>query len=236
MHTAFRYVLMAAFWAAASAVLAQAPAVPLAHDVVQFSATASIDARQDELSLTLSVTREGSEPLAVQAQLKRVLDDALTQARALAQTGDMEVRSGNFSLQPRHGRDGRISNWQGTAELVLSGRDFERIAAAAGRLPGMSVSNLAFGLSRAQHDKLEAQAQMLAIERFRARAGDIARGFGFTTYALREISISSQEQGHVPRPRLMAMEMRSAMSEAPLPLEAGKATVQVTVSGAVQLK
>lgn len=236
MHSAFSRVFTAALWAASSVVLAQIPPPPLSHDVVQFSVTASIDARQDELSLTLAVTREGSEPLAVQTQIKRALEDALTQARAMAKPGEMEVRSGNFSLQPRHGRDGRISNWQGTAELVLWGRDFERIASAAGRIPGMTVRSVVFGLSRAQREQLESQAQAQAIERFRARAGDIAKGFGFTTYALREISISSQDHGLAPQPRFMAMEMRSAVADAPLPLEAGKATVQVSVSGAVQLK
>lgn len=236
MRSIFKLVLAASVWGAAGATLAQPLAAPASQDVLQFSVTASVDARQDELKLTLAVTREGPEPLAVQTQIKQVLEAALTQARAMAKTGEMDVRSDNFSLQPRHGRDGRISGWQGTAELVLSGKDFERIASVGGRIPGMTVSSLVFGLSRAQRDQLESQAQALAIERFRARAGDIARGFGFTTYALREISISSPDQDVAPRQRFMAMEMRSSAADAPLPMEAGKATVQVTVSGTVQLR
>jgi len=147
------------------------------------------------------------------------------------------VRSGNFSLFPRSNRDGRISTWQGTAELVLSGSDLERIAALAGRIQGMAVAQTVFGLSREQRERLEQQAQAQAIERFRARASEIARGFGFSGYSLREININSQEQGAQIRPRFLAMEAKSSMaSDAPLPVEAGQAQVQVTVSGSVQLK
>jgi predicted secreted protein len=219
--------------------LVQARAQGLAppRDVLQFSVTATLEARQDQLSVTQRVTREASEAAAVQQQLKAVLDPALAEARLQAQPGALEVRSGAFSLYPRSGRDGRISGWQGSAELMLSGSDMERIAALAGRLQGLVVVQTGFGLSREQREKLEQQAQAQAIERFRARASDIARSFGFAGYSLREVQISTQDQGAPLRPSMMAMEARSsAASDAPLPLEAGQAQVQVTVSGSVQLR
>ncbi len=216
---------------------AQAQVGPIPRDVVQFTATATLEARQDQLSVTLRATREGSDPAVVQQQLKTVLDAALAEARPQAQPGTLEVRSGAFSLYPRSNRDGRISTWQGTAELILSGSDLERIAALAGRIQNMTVSQTAFGLSREQRDKLEQQAQAQAIERFRTRASEIARGFGFSTYSLREININSQDQGAQVRPRFLAMEAKSSVAaDAPLPVEAGQAQVQVIVSGSVQLK
>jgi predicted secreted protein len=228
-------VLAAGLWLVAPLAAAQ-PAAPAPHNVVQLSATAAVEARQDLLSVTLRTSRDGSEPLLVQEQLKAALEAGLAEARSTAQPGAMEVRSGNFSLVPRQGRDGRISGWQGTAEMVLSGRDFERIASTAGRIQGLTVAGVVFGLSREQRERLETQAQAQGIERFRARAGEVARAFGFTTYTLREVNVSSQELGTPPRPRFMTMEVRSSATEAPLPLEAGQATVQVTVSGSVQLK
>lgn len=228
-------VLAAGLWLVAPPGAAQ-PAAPAPHNVVQLSATAAVEARQDLLSVTLRTTRDGSEPLLVQEQLKAALEAGLAEARSSAQPGAMEVRSGNFSLVPRQGRDGRISGWQGTAEMVLTGRDFERVASTAGRIQGLTVAGVAFGLSREQRERLETQAQAQGIERFRARAGEVARAFGFTAYTLREVNVSSQELGNPPRPRFMTMEARSSAAEAPLPLEAGQATVQVTVSGSVQLK
>lgn len=128
--------------AAAPAAWAQLP--PIApHNVVQFSASASVEARQDLLSITLRTSRDGDEALQVQEQLKTALESALAQARSDAQPGAMEVRSGNFNLVPPQGRDGRINGWQGSAEMVLSGRDFERIAATAGRIRSLTMAGLA---------------------------------------------------------------------------------------------
>ncbi len=228
-------LLAAGLWAAP---VVHAQLGPIPRDVVQFTATATLEARQDQLSVTLRATREGSDPAVVQQQLKAVLDAALAEARPAAQPGGaLEVRSGAFSLYPRSNRDGRISTWQGAAELILSGTELERIAALAGRIQGMAVAQTVFGLSREQRERLEQQAQAQAIERFRARATDIARGFGFSGYSLREIHINSQEQGAQIRPRFMAMEAKASVaSDAPLPVEAGQAQVQVIVSGSVQLK
>jgi uncharacterized protein YggE len=77
---------------------------------------------------------------------------------------------------------------------------------------------------------------VVAIERFKAKASEIARGFGFTGYTLREITVTANDQGYVPRPRMMAMEAKSSAVDAPLPVEAGRSTVQVTVSGSVQMR
>ena len=220
----------------ASHAAAQPPLPPEPREVVHFSASAEAQAVPEQLTLTLSSSREGADAAQVQRQLRASLEAALAVARASAEPGAMEVRTGSFSLQPRHDLDGRISTWQGTAELVLEGRDFERIGATVGRIQGLTVANVAYGLSRPQREALEARAQTQAIERFRTRAGEIARAFGFAGYALREVHVNSQEQGVPPRQRLLATSVRSAAAEAPLPLEAGRATVQVTVSGAVQLR
>ena len=94
---------------------------------------------------------------------------------------------------------------------------------------------MAFGLSREQRAQVETEAQTLAIESFKTKAAELAKGFGFGGYTLREVSVNANDQGGMPRPRMMAMEAKMS-SDAPVPAEAGKATVQVTVSGAVQLK
>ena len=49
------------------------------------------------------------------------------------------------------------------------------------------------------------------------------------------MSINANDQGYTPRPRMMAMSTKSDMSEAAIPVEAGKSTVMVNVSGSVQM-
>ena len=58
----------------------------------------------------LNATRDGPDAAAVQTQLKAALESALGDARRSAQAGQMDVRTGNFALFPRYGRDGKMSH------------------------------------------------------------------------------------------------------------------------------
>lgn len=217
---------------------AQPTGVALAppQNIVQLSAHGAVDVQQDLLVISLSTTRDGPDAATVQAQLKTALDAGLTEAKKAAQPGQMEVRTGQFSLHPRYGRDGKINGWQGTVELVLEGRDFARIGSSAARIQSLTVAAMSFSLSREQRHKAEAEAQGMAIDRFKARASEIAKSFGFGSYTLREVAVNASDQGPQPRPRLMAMEAKSFASDTPIPVEAGKATITVSVTGSVQLK
>lgn len=206
-----------------------------AQNVLQLSATGTVDVQQDLLMLNLTTSRDGPDAAAVQNQLKAALDTALTEAKKAAQAGQLDVRTGHFSLYPRYGRDGKISGWNGSAELVLEGRDFARITTTAAKIQTMTMGGVGFGLSREQRAKVEGEAQSIAIERFKAKATELAKGFGFSGYTLREVSVNSNDQGY-PRPRVMALEMKAAQADAPVPVEAGKSSVVVTVSGSVQLR
>jgi len=228
-------ILALAIWRPAAAQPAPVPD-PGPQNVLQLSATGSTETQQDLLSISLSVTREAPDAATVQTQLKGVLDAALADVRRSVLPGQMEVRSGRFSVSARYGRDGRIAAWTGTAEMILDGRDFFLISQTAGRITGMTVSGTAFSLSREQLQRAEASAQQQAVERFRGRASELARGFGFNSYTVREVSVQSGEQAPVPRPRMLALEARSAAADAPVPVEAGRSTVTVTVSGSVQMR
>ena len=218
-----------------AAASASAQTLPVPQNVVQLSASGTVEVPQDQMSIALNTTRDGADAATVQTQLKQALDAALTEAKKTAQPSQMEVRTGNFSLFPRYGKDGKINGWQGTTGLVLEGRDFARITTAAGRIQTLTLGQVAFGLSREQRAQVETEAQTLAIDSFKTKAAELAKGFGFGGYTLREVSVNANDQGGMPRPRMMAMEAKMS-SDAPVPAEAGKATVQVTVSGAVQLK
>lgn len=210
------------------------PNEPL-KNVAQISASGSVEVQQDLLSISMATSRDGLDAGTVQAQLKQALDAALTQARQAASPGLMDVRTGNFSLYPRYGKDGKINGWQGSTELVLEGKDFARITGTAGKIQSLSLGSVGFALSREQRAKVEGEAQAQAIERFKAKAGEVSSAFGFGGYTLREISVNANDQGFTPRPRMVAMSAKSDMAESAVPVEAGKSTVLVNVSGSVQM-
>lgn len=231
-----KIIAACAFLAGASSVFAQDSRRDPLQNVAQLSASGSVEVQQDLLSISMNTIRDGTDAGTVQTQLKQALDMALAQAKQAAAPGQMDVRTGNFSLYPRYGKDGKINGWQGSTELVLEGRDFARITSTAGKIQTLTMGNVSFALSREQRERVEGEAQTQAIERFKVKAGEISKSFGFTGYTLRDVSINANEQGFAPRPRVMAMQAKSEMADAPVSVEAGKSTVMVNVSGSVQMK
>lgn len=214
--------------------LAQA-AEPPRENLVSFSSSANLEVTKDLLGITLQVVRDGNDAGAVQAQLKQVLDAALAEAKKAAAPGAMEVRTGHFSLFPRYGKEGRISGWQGQAELVLEGKDSQRVAQTAGRLTGMNVTSVGYSISRELIDKHEAEVTAQAIRKYRAKALEYAQQFGFSGYQLREVNVQATEQGGGVQPYLVRAKAQMAASDAPVPVEPGKGLISATVSGSVQL-
>lgn len=210
------------------------------QNVLHLEAQASAELTQDLLAIVLAATREGSDAAQVQSQLRQTLDAALAEARRQARPGELEVRTGSFSLYPRSSaKPGgpAITGWIGRAELVLEGRNIGAVSALAGRLPGMAVQQVAFSLSREARDKAEAALAGQAIERFKARAEQHAKAFGFASYSLREVTVGGSDSGAAPVPmaRMAVRAMAAPAADEVQPVEAGKTTVTVTVSGSVQL-
>jgi predicted secreted protein len=231
-----RWALAVALAAAAAAPRAQTVPPPL--NVVALSASATTQVAQDWLTVTLATTREGSDPAALQQQLKQALDAALAEARraaAGAAPQALEVQTGGFSLTPRYGRDGRMSGWSGRAELLLQGRDTAAIAQLTGRIQTLTVAGTGFSLSREAREKVESQVAAEAIARFRARADEVGKAFGFGNWSLREVTVQTDAGVGQPLPRMRVASAMAVASDEALPVEAGKASVSVTVSGSITL-
>lgn len=222
---------------AASAAGAWAQTAPVPSGVLNLSAQSTVEAPQDWMSLTLSVTREGADAVAVQQQLKQAVDAALAQARRLARPGQLEIRTGGFSVFPRYGSKGAITGWQGSTEVVLEGRDMPAIARLSGEIGTLTIARVNYSLSREAREKLQAEATAQAIARFRAEAASYAQQFGFASYTLREVSVNADGTVAMPEPRFrVAMAAAKVGDGESLPVEAGKGGVTATVAGSIQLK
>jgi predicted secreted protein len=202
--------------------------------VLNLSASASVEVVNDLLTVVMSTTREGADAGSVQGALKAALDAALAEAKRAAKPGQLDVQTGNFSLYPRHAPRGGITGWQGSAELVIEGRDMNAIAQLTGRIGTMTIARVGHSLSREQRQKVEADVAAEAIARYRAKAAEYAKQFGYASVVMREVNVSSSDPpGFVPVAMARAKTMEAA--DAALPVEPGKGTVTVTVNGSVQM-
>ena len=219
---------------ATSATWADASSPP-PQGVVSLQASASLEVTKDLLGITLNTTREGADAASVQSQLKQALDAALTEAKKVAKPGQLEVQTGGFSLSPRYTSKGVINGWQGSAELIVEGRDMQAIGQLTGRITTLTISRVAYSLSRELREKTEGEVSAQAIARYRAKAADYAKQFGYGSYVIREVNVSGNEQPGAPAPMYRAKAMSMASADESLPVEAGKGVVTVSVNGTVQM-
>jgi predicted secreted protein len=226
--------LLAAALSLAALTVAAQPAVP-PSGVVSLVASASVEVPRDLISVTLSTTREGLDAAAVQTQLKQALEAALAEVRPAARPGQVDVRTGQFSLYPRYGQKGAVTGWQGTVQLWLEGRDIAGISQLAGRVSTLTVARVGYGLSREAREKAESEVTAQAVARFRSRSDELARLFGYTGYTIGEVNVSANEPPPMPMPMLRGQAMAAAADAAPLPVEPGQGSVTVTVSGNIRL-
>ena len=226
--------LVVAFCAALLGGTAAAAETAPPQGVVSLSASASVEVVRDLLTITLSTTREGADAPTVQSQLKQALDAALAEAKRAAKPGQVEVQTGNFSISPRYTNKGASNGWQGSAELVLEGRDMQAIGQLTGRITTLTIARVGYNLSRELREKSEGEVSAQAIARYRAKAADYAKQFGYAGYAIREVNVNANEQ-MPPRGVPMQMKAMAVSSEEALPVEPGKGTVSVNVSGTVQM-
>ena len=207
---------------------------PAPQGLVSLSSSATVEVARDLLSITFSTSREGADAATLQTQLKQALDAALAEARKAARPGEVEVQAGNFTLLPRYVR-GVTNGWQGSTELTVEGRDLQAIGQLAGRITTLTIHRVGYSISRELRERAEGEVSSQAIARYRAKAADYARQFGYASYTIREVNVSGQEQA--PMSRSMAMQARamSASADEALSVEPGKGTVTVNVSGTVQM-
>lgn len=216
----------------------QAQSQSAKDNLLGLSAQSSVKAPQDYLLMTLAATKEGTNGQAVQADLKKLLDQAIALANPQEKDDMLKVRTGQFRVTPVYNsKERRIQGWHGTAQMILEGKDFVRITTLAANIQGMPVVNVTFGISPETRVKYENEAQRLAVAEFRARAGVLTKQFGFTNYTIENVQVnSSQDTFAMP----MAMErgamMNTSATASPVPVEAGETNVTVNVNGSVQMR
>ena len=110
----------------------------------------------------------------------------------------------------------------------------QAIAQLTGRLPTMTIARVGYTLSREASEKVEAELAAQAIARYRAKAAETARQFGYSGFSIREVNVQTQEPGNGPVP-MYAMARAEMAADKALPVEPGKGVVNVTVNGAVQM-
>ncbi len=229
--------ILAAATLALAGAAALADTLPPPQGVVSLTSSATVEVTKDLLTISLATTKEGQDAASVQSQLKQALDAALAEAKKSVKPGQLDVQTGNFSLQPRYTNKGVINGWLGSAELVVEGRDMQAIGQLTGRITTLTISGVSYNISRELREKTEGEVAAQAIARYRAKAADYAKQFGYAGYAVREVNVQGNDVGPIrPMATFSRAKAMSASGDEALAVEPGKGSVTITVNGTVQMK
>lgn len=201
---------------------------------LSLQAQASSEVQQDTVTITLAAEIEGQDQADVARRLTEQLNKTLEAAR-----GDkvVEARNGAYRLWPNTDRDGKITAWRGRAEVLLESRDLPAAAALASRLSGqMPIANINFSLSPQARAAEEQRLLQEAADAFAGRAQAAAKAFGFSGYDIRNIDLGGSGTVYSKGPEMAMARAAFAGDAAPPALEAGTATVTVSVQGEVALR
>jgi predicted secreted protein len=109
------------------------------------------------------------------------------------------------------------------------------IGQLTGRISTLTISRVVYGLSREAREKSEGDVAAQAIARYRAKAADYAKQFGYAGYTVREVAVNANEAPPNRPIPMMRAQMAAAPADDALAVEAGKAVVTVSVNGTVQM-
>ena len=198
-------------------------------------AQASLSVQQDTVTMSFARNVQGKSAPEVNQQLAQAID----QARRLVTEGSpVKASSGPYRVTPTFGKDGKITGWQGHAELTLVSSDFPAIAALSTKMAEqLELANVYFSLSDQARQAAEARLLDQAAGAFRDRAQRAASAFGFARYTITRLDLGGS--GAAPQPATaMLMRAAPASDAAPrvdVPLVPDQVSVTVSVSGTVYL-
>ncbi|MDB5369017.1 MAG: hypothetical protein JWP20_575, partial [Roseomonas sp.] len=175
--------------------------------VLRLSETGEVTRAPDEVRADLRAEARGPDAAAVQAQVNRLAEAALTRARAVE---GVRVTTGGYWTN----RDSQTRQWNASQRLSLRGSDAAPLLELAGALQaqGLVMDGLNWSLSRPAEQAARQEAGRLAIEALRTRAEAVAGQLGLEVVGIRNLALDAPE---APMPRMATAAMRGSAGGAP---------------------
>lgn len=201
-------------------------------NLVSVSAQAEREVANDTLTAVMAVDSEGNDPAALADGVNRAMREALKVAQGYR---GVKARSLNYQTWPVYDK-ARVVRWRVRQELRLESREFAQATELIGKLQStLVVSSLAAGLSSEAHKQAENALIVEALTAFHERAEIVRDAQKAKGYRVKDLQINT---GGGAQPRMYAAQRAGGVSAsvAAPSVEPGASTIQVNVSGTVQLQ
>ena len=211
------------------------------YNRISLSAQASTEVENDTLVAELYLEHQAKTAAEAAQVVNKAIDWVVKQAKAV---DNIKVRTLEYSTNPVYtstkamsglsGYARKIEGWRVSQAMRIESTDIESMSGLITKLQEqLAIRNIGYQVSKALREKTEATLIDEAIADYKTRAQQIAKGFGHERYKLVQVNINtSGGRPPVPYARGLAMEAKAA----PVAIEAGTTTLQVNISGTVELE
>ena len=212
------------------------PAFAVAHettdhyDRVHLSASAQTQIENDTVIATLYAQEEGSDAV----QLANLVNKRINEAIVLVKQHDaIKLQTNNYSTSPVYHKN-KITGWRVRQSVRLESQDMTLISGVLGDLQQtLALEGISFAVSpelkNSTDDGLIGEALMV----FEKRAKNITQQLGRKNYKIVDINVSTSAN-HFARRNYEVAVMASKVA-APS-IEGGEKTIQVTITGQIELE
>ena len=212
------------------------PAFAVAHettdhyDRVHLSASAQTQIENDTVIATLYAQEEGSDAV----QLANLVNKRINEAIVLVKQHDaIKLQTNNYSTSPVYHKN-KITGWRVRQSVRLESQDMTLMSGVLGDLQQtLALEGISFAVSpelkNSTDDGLIGEALMV----FEKRAKNITQQLGRKNYKIVDINVSTSAN-HFARRNYEVAVMASKVA-APS-IEGGEKTIQVTITGQIELE
>lgn len=202
-------------------------------DRVSLSENASTEVQNDQMVAVLFAEYEGRDATPLADRVNRDIADALGLA---GKTPGIEVRTQDYQTRPVYDKEGKIRAWRVRQSIRLQSTEGKALGDLLGTLQErLKLQSVAYQVSPQQRRKHIDAVIQTALKRFQERAQLVADAFGRPHWRLVRLSINDGGPRPVPLMRANLMSEAAMKGAAPVPLEAGTATLEVSVNGEIEL-
>jgi predicted secreted protein len=212
------------------------PVLALAHehtehyDRVHLSASAQTQIENDTVIATLYAQEEGGDSV----QQANLVNERINQAIKLVKQHDaIKLQTSSYSTSPVY-HNNKITGWRVRQSLRLESQDMTLMSDVLGSLQQtLSLQGINFAVSPGLKNKTDDGLINEALKVFEQRAKNITQQLRRKNYKIVDINVSTSGN-HYARRNYEVAAMASTIA-APA-IEGGEQTIQVSISGEIELE
>ncbi len=209
---------------------ARAEPEALHYDRVQLTATAQAEVQTDRLVVILSAQAEGKQAAAAADEVNRRIDWAID---TLQDQAEVQVQTLGYRSDAVYEKN-TIRGWRVRQSLRIESHNSRLLGDLVGKLQDrLQVQSIDYQLSQESRRKHLDELTQQALQRFQARAIQVAKSLGRDDFRIVLINIHDGRERPMPMARAMRQEARAAV--APVRFETGSQQLAVSVNGEIQL-